>query len=625
MAASWRYYLVAGVGGEAPSVNVWDPRSGQLATLASLDAGASVCALDADHEGGQLAAGTRSGKVLLFRKHPDGGPSGELAMTLHFSQPILALAFIDPSRLAVATREDTFWIFTEDTDGRCHFLEGDVGPIHALCLPDEGRLIGLSMQGNLLEWAVPQGACVRSFAGPTPGGRPGMVRLVPWSAANAVVYGSSAGDVVGVSMDRDELAITAAHTGAVCAIGVSSRGLHSAGLRDGTLRCWERLSQGASTEIPCPQRVTSVVPLDDGGKRLLLVDDAGDAGVFSVVDGRLERGPRLQQSACHVTIGPDVALMQRRKAEETASLMEGTISKAMVCISRGNWNEVNDLCAELESTSHGNHAAWLRAEEAKARQQPLMELRARLHFYSNYSRDNMRASASAEDLAQLLERLYCFSDAAQVYLSLVADKMRHAFLQDRAAAAQSRAERLSSAHTIVNVDENMLPVIVEAHSVLGRSFAGRWLISKNQEYEFADATVTAGDVCAALGGPSSSSASKVAVEIEPVVLFDGASEIAMDVAAVKDPSLSPPCLTILLAFHHVGGGTVIAPWLVLHAGLPCDHAVHPLLHNQRVLDALRRAAESEIGCALIQGANRQVGMAIHHLYTEKLRSQLDPI
>lgn len=618
MTTPWNRFTLLGAGGRQPGLYVHNGDTSQTHRALSFEDGDSVYSIAVAPQGDLLAAGTSSGSLLLME---DGfteasAHQGEGKVPIRYPSPVLSLCFMGRSRLAVATAKKTFWLDiaapydTHDLETR-----GDV--VCALTAVSETELFGLSPNGQLLGWSIPEGHLVRRQCGPACGQIWGIVRLEYWLAASVLAYGGDTGDLVLYAVQGTACEVRRAHTGGLYAIASHERHLLTAGRDDGLLKLWQADSATPVAEHRCSTNAVSAAFIAADPSKIVLIDARGQADVFTTVADQLQSVASIQGDSYRVVVGPDLSRVREAHLANNAAQMTDIMTKAIPRLfDLGQYGEIEKECEELTRLGYPQIALQLRAEVAKKQGDKLGELRFRHMLHEKYTGTDPWSVETRRQYADLLLDVWCFEDAAAVFIQL-ASYSNATDCRAKHDQAKQMMKRLMASSAIAD-PANSLKNLIQAASVVGRSFRGRWVVAQKKARWFEGIILEPMDVLQECQKEESGIPAGVTYAQEEVTLVrsDGIRDVVASVFECPNPETSAHLQFVLLYEAHVGKCTV-TPMLALSAnGSTTTGESEP--HNNGILAVLGDTAD-DWGCRSWIGETiRVTGGILRAVYTRKM-------
>ena len=468
-----------GGGGAEPRVECFDGLSGDTRVLLPLCKGQTPYAMAPSSDGTSVAVGTRAGQVYLLRKEE---PCKANRAPL-FSQgaPILAMSFVGNEKLAAS-----------DAAGRC-MLWNTGRPNEAprvfcrnavLCALQRrnGRLAGLCEDGRIFSWPLPIGLTPETpetvkAAPPT---RPlALIQLVPWPEHQTLVYPGEDGNLVFYECGSGSVTGVPAHDRSFIAITVCDDALVTIGRNDGCLKRWEPSGRTVARTFPAPMGIVCACAVPGNGDCLLLIDERGSGRVYGFNESDLVLRQELPGTDYRVAAGPGPAAIlahRRLQRQSEASRLSAEIESHL---RRNDLEGAELLTQQLERLGGFGHVVLAaRAHAAAVREDVIEELGLR-HELAGALPDAPALSPLLERYASVLERLWCYAEAADVLDRISGLGFPGKSLLERRLQAERFAAASSGNDFIIVPDElATVPVLMKAAILLSKPIRGRYALTK---------------------------------------------------------------------------------------------------------------------------------------------------
>lgn len=609
-----------GGGGSAAGLWLISDRSWAPRNILRLPPGHSVYAVDVDVEAGLIAAGTRSGRIVLIPwSGDDGGDEPSDPRSLYQGAPVLSVCLLGRSRLAAA-----------DAAGRCLLwplggdppvpliLAGNGKPVCSLVRLSEDRLAGLSAGGKLLVWDLAASELADAVDVPAPPAKLALVRMTHWPAHEVLAFPARGGGLVLVDPASMATHVVEAHEDSFYAVISEGEQLHTMGTRDGLWKTWEGLPCTLQRQRQCPEGVVSAQGVEGADSTLLIVREDGSAAVFAGGTDGLELLQRLPGDSFRVAAGPSWAARaawRRRQRELQAGQLR---SEIVASIESGDLEGTDPLFGRLKALGFLALSLALRARCAETRGDILSELRVRRLLAGMLDHDDPRAAYSLKRFAELLIATWQLPPARRIYAELQAAGA----VEEVPNWLTCAADVLSAEGWIAAPAMPLMPLI-EAADVMERPFRGRWLLESSPPIVFPEANTSARAVAAKyeqvkaereLGGMPRAREENVwwvsprQVHRASVVVFPPTDD--------QSPGLQMPAIRVLRRDLQC----VVLPCVLFDAGWPNQD--DPLAahngHNRALRRALVGRPGAEHAASWPRKLQQTVKLALRRLRTEAL-------
>jgi hypothetical protein len=541
--------------------------------------------------------------------------------------PILSLCFIGQDRLVVATAGNTFWLNTA-APGEPHDMETHGNIVCALAAVSESLVYGLSPDGQLLSWTLPEGHCFKQQHGPPPGDLWGLVRLVHWESASALVYGAGNGDLVLCSMQEKDCDIRPAHSGELYAIASSELYLLTAGRHDRRLKLWVRESPMSVVDHPCPFETTSAAFITEHPHHVILVDTWGRAEVFNVGTETLHFLASIPGNNHRVVNSPDFTRQREdrnAKAEaEAKDIMAKTVPDLFAKLRYGHideeWQKLFAAqCQRLEELGYPHIALHLRADAVGRQGDRVGELRFRHLLNLHYSGTDQWSVQARILYADLLMASWRFANAANVFDQLTSIAGDADCSSKRARAKQMQIY-LDTEGVIADTADS-LKALIQSAGVVGSRFSGRWVVAKKRGRWFQGVDLLPSDILSECQKENSSIPAGV-TSVQEKVTFVRLDGIRNGLALVfEGPDGRTSSHIQFLLVHESGiGGCTVTPMLVLSANV-VTQSVDVEKHNNSILAVLGDTPDDWGHRSWIGETVRVTGGILQTTYTRKTKEK----
>jgi hypothetical protein len=274
-----------GTGGRSPGFHAFNCATREIRLLAQYPDGDSVYGIFVGEKWG--VTGTRGGRVDLFAPISDGESCGcaERTTLRECGDQVTAVVETPAGAIVVADTAGTYlWPTPARDPGRHLKLDAQALVICAMCSSLD-LTFGLARTGHILTWRIPEGDLVSCVAGPPPGPKAALSRLVPFGPDCSVAYLASGGGLVRYWMKTGTIDVSEAHKGEAYAVMLSSEYLATVGRDDARMSLWkpESGTPHSSFNVPCGVIAGAFVP--SLVLSVVLIDDRGDARIYELRDG----------------------------------------------------------------------------------------------------------------------------------------------------------------------------------------------------------------------------------------------------------------------------------------------------------------------------------------------------
>ena len=599
-----------GSGGNSPHLAGCDDARNAPRTLLNLPAGHSVYALDVDWVSRQIVAGTRRG--ALFLANCDDATTAD--------EPSRHTRLVQGAALLAVCLVGRNMLVSSDTSGRCLFWQyrdGDDSTMSARTLPaadtpicalmkvTDDRVVGLSIEGQLIVWSIPDGEIVKTVRGLKPPGKQALVNLVPWPARNALVYPGHDGRLVVFDLITDEVTANQAHMGPFYMSAVWGDRLVTAGTRDGMLKVWRPGSSEQVRQYEIPRGVVNgAVVCDDTGQLILVFQD-GHAAVYELANNGVHLRRTLDDRDCRVAVSP-TPLHRKEFAKQaryaTAQRLSNEIRQA---IDHNETACVESNLVKLTDLGFGQLALGLQTRLAVSQKDLVAELKARRRLAGLLPSDDRRSARSLRAYAAVLERSWRLVEACEAYETLNGHYGDDPVATGEQSATLARLKRCASAmaeHRSVFEPDIALTDAIAAATAIRKPFVGRWLIRTLRAIPVGRGQITAQAIASRyeLVRSAAQNSDLPHAEAQELLWISRNDVRAVDTVCVGDAlSETDHGLQLALQVRHNGIQTIVLPALLFN--VVERRSFHPQ-HNEQAMQAAQQLAHG----ALTDAWQRQV-------------------
>jgi hypothetical protein len=582
-----------GAGGHSPGLVGYDVLNDRTEQPLSLQESQSVYALARSSDSKCVAVGTRGGDIYVLDQQVsmEGALDVQPVSPIHnLSTPILSVAFLDSKTLAVTDTAGRCGVLNLDNPTAVHWLQTGQRVICALFRLDSKHLAGLSLSGELLKWDCSSGGIVNVMSTPALPEIGALVRPVYWPAKESWVWPGKDGLLVLYCWQQQKTSAIRAHRGEVYAVTVRHEELLSIGRTDASLKRWQAgsIKPTAKTEVPSGV-VAATCWAREKEAFLLLVDDTGKAGLFSLSENRLELCRWLPGGSYRAVLAPDIQayeslLLQQRnlQAQELAQEIQDHIFQ-------GKANEVDHLYAQLTEMGYEHIACALQAEAARQDQDLVAELKAYTKLAQILPLNQPESASTLQRYARLLETLRRQQKACTIYKHLLQIDSHDPDYASSHKRLSEQAYIMKSGPYVIEADIPLL-TLIKAAVTLDEPFTGRYLYQAVGNPISCGVLVSAKDL---IGRYRHIAKSKKRVPLPPAehaelcwLSSEKRSVVSVVLFCSDHPNL---CKSVELGIklHNVHLQTILEPVILFNADDPTAHTPGKQ-HNSDLLEMLYR-------------------------------------
>ena len=481
-----QFGLVMGAGGVSPGL--WSPGSGDepAQCLVKHLPGHSVYALDLDVENERIALGDRAGQIrICFGWRPSTIPESSRIVTLAQAVPVLSVCFTGSNGLAAS-----------DTASRCLYwnpLEVEAVPravetgkdcICSLLRLDADHMASLSARGEIRFWDPPLEQCMKILEGPPPPARLALVELVHWPARNMILYPTADGALAACDLRDPAIQVFDVHQGEFQVCIVDGERLYTIGKEDGLLKTWSKPGRTGEKTRPAPTGIVAGDIRADDPDEFLLIHRTGEAAFYTLDSGGLHRIRRLPGIHFRTVRGPSTSARQDFEKHQRLTACRRLREQILEGIDTGQTEGLEKLYAEMTALGFEPVSQALRAHQAELEEDVVEEIRARQRLARIMKAQDQE---SLHRHATLLVATWQLAEAKEIFAGM---NGRGAIAPDWLSPAMTA---VAGEDWVIEASLSM-PVLIEAATVLNRSFNGHWAVHLSPSAPFPEGTLTAADL-----------------------------------------------------------------------------------------------------------------------------------
>ena len=576
--SNWKTATILGRGGTRPGVSAIDPTGRAEIATQTLANGESVYALARSPGGMRLAAGTKTGRGLLYTSNtPDGGEWAAERVLPHHGSAVLSVAFADDDTVIIANASGACWLFrAADSFAAPVLLDTHDYAFCALCRATTGEIVGLALDGCIAVCDLASTSFVGIAKGPVPTQMAALACLTAWGTPEVLVYPTNEGDLAAIDLNQATVSTRKTVHGPWLAAAVMAEQLITFGLATGQAQMWSPQLE-AEPPLPCPSDVIGGAGLDDG--RLLLVRQDGSAGIYTVQPNGITLQISVEGADYRSCLPVDLSAVHQARSDAAAEKARSIAGNALTQLGIGKG--VEEQVAELRPLGYPHVAAVLQAEEAEKTGGLSIALSAYAELTSTLPTG---APEAQRVLAKYVETL----TAAGLYDYALETSEGHT-----SEAGQATHSHLDSIVSALREDFSLIDggpeveTVFECASAVGIAASGRWVENRMPPM-----------VCAGLYTDATAVADKwSAVAKSDPQYMDAVSVVTATCISAGNGAVSRfnaavllwddgPRLQLCLCCEQAGTDTVVTPVLVFHVPAP-DTECTPTDHNALALQTYR--------------------------------------
>ena len=613
--------FVVGTGRSRPGVRILPSQGVEAFDLAELPGGHSVYAIDVDAGSDRILLGTEGGRIELLSWREVGESSRIQRMhSLLQGSPVLSVCLLEESLLAATDTAGRCLLWRPAIDpNRPQMLETKNGCICSLLRLPGNRLLGLSAEGRLLVWDTGNGGRLLSTVdAPSPPEILALVRLLYWPAQDAVAYATGDGRLAVCNLNEMKVSTRPAHKGEFYVILADQERLYTIGRSDGLLKTWQDMNDSPSQEMEAPRSIISGHLLEGDSLRALLVNEAGEAGIYSL-EGNAIRLVGLLRGNHHRSVsGASAQACREHRQRQRLSKARQLQSQIRTDIDNGRFDSTETLYKQLSDLGFKKVSLSLRARQAQVQQDILSELKHRRDLADSLSPDDPRSLASLRHYVDVLQRAWCVRGAKEV------DDLINTTIASSPNWLSMAADALRGEDWIIEPDIE-IPVLVRAATLMGQHFIGLWTHEIAQPVTFPEGDLTA---------------ERLAAKYEQVkyesklpdlhrararkVWWISRGIVRQAEIVILESSLQQGCMGLHPAVRILSGElqNSFVPMSLFHAGRPQPEETFQD-HNHQVMCAHEWISQQELVDPWPRKVRQVLSLALRRLHTEAIARRAD--
>jgi len=616
--------ILMGKGGNEPGLDLYGALSGVRETILSLEKRQSIYAVGISPNGNIIVVGTKTGEIYWLSLEKTNLESYHYsAQHLTSGAPILSLCFVNVSTIAVADTAGRclLWQFREDTQPTELCTDNRV--IYSLFLLDSMHLAGLSLPGTLLIWDLSDRKLVKTLKIPGPPQElMALIKPVYWAVAESWVWPGQHGSIVLYKWKRNEFHTVCAHEDDVYVTLVCNDQLLTIG-RDGSLKCWRTAHNAPIKSYETPRGIISGIAWDDGQIHMVLINDAGEAGIYSWDGDNLSLISRLPGRNYRVAVIPDIEQFKKTLLRQKMTQAGNIADLAKNRIKQRAWDELESLYKQLVEIGFVHVALALRGEEAAIRNDMVAQIIAYNELIQMIPHDRPESRSFLIRYAELLETVWQLKGAERIYAYLSKIEPSDESIKLKAQRLSEYAKIASRGMYVIEAD-TPLSLLARSSAILNEPFVGRYIVKSLEPPLNCLTHISADELIERYEGIKKTKASLSLPQAERMELWYLSKEKTEKMTTVIFRSDNPDsvnCLEYGIAFFDAGLQTVMKRITLFNTGNNED-GTSVEQHNQMLLERLRCI---ENNCpsnnGWLQMVDRSVTYAIRQIMTKSLATK----
>ena len=484
--------ILLGSGGDGPGVDALNIKTGEVQRLVSFEPGESVYSMSFCPDGDKLAIATKAGGIYVsdYSFAQPGKPV--TARKLGQGAAALSIVFLDEHRVAVSDTagQSTIWSMVDSEP--CDRLMSSKGAVCSLFRINHDHLAGLSVDGELLVWDLESLQIVDVLNVPKLPVLGALVQSVWWRAAGCWVWAGNGGIVVCYNVDQNKITTLDAHCGQFYANAVCDDELITVGKDDRLVKLWQIGSDQPARSITVNPGVIAISVWGSEKKRILLVNENGQAEVGSLCDDHLDDIVRLSGCDYRVVVEPDRELYRSRLRQLKIENAEQLAMQIKANIESHQYEGIDQLHEQLVQLGFRHLSLLLYARKAQLCDDAAGEISTYRELHELLEQKQHKLPDSLMRYGQLLEQAWLFEQAESVYRKLLTQNPGSELYRNALERAGYYVKLLCDGHCVID-SEIEIPTLIELRSAAGESFEGRYVVKELSKPVQIDGSLCAAD------------------------------------------------------------------------------------------------------------------------------------
>ena len=613
--------ILLGRGGEDPGLDVYGAISGVTETILSLETSQSIYPISVSPDGNLIAVGTKSGEIYwLCPEQVNPGNCRYSTQHLTIGAPILSLCFVDVSIVAVA-----------DTAGRCLLcqlgeeaqpaeLDTENRVICSLFLLDSMHLAGLSLSGTLLIWDLSNRKLVETLEIPCPPRELfALIKPVYWRAAESWIWPAQHGAIVFYKWQQNEFHTFCAHKDDVYITLVCKDQLLTIG-KDGSLKFWQTALNEPVKSLEGPRGIISGTAWDDRQIHMVLINDIGEAGIYTWEGDHLTLISKLPGRNYRVAVIPDIDQFKSTLIRQKIVQAGNIAYLAKTKIKQRAWEELESLYKQLVELDFEHVVLALRAEEATAKNDMAAQIIAYHELIQMIPHDRPESRIFLIRYAELLETVWQLKGAERIYRYISKIEPDNDSIKLKALRVSEYAKMVKSGMYVIETDTS-ISLLAGSCAILNEPFVGRYIVKSLEPPLNCLTHISADELIERYQEIKKIKTSLSLPKAELMELWYLSREKAEKVTIVIFRSDNPDsvnCLEYGIAFFDAGLQTVMKRITLFNAG-NYEDGISVEQHNQMLIEHLRCIENNRpSNNGWLQMVDRSVTHVIRQIMTKRL-------
>jgi hypothetical protein len=606
------FIVAAGCGGKAPRVEMVAGTAPQPTTILNLQEGESAYSLSISADGESIAAGTKAGFIYVTETVANAGSE---AFKLVQGAPVTSVCFSGDSLLASADIVGRCFLWPLSEGEGTHTELRTNGEIVCALVSWDQYLLGLTMEGEILAWALDSGDVSTIGRGARPPAKGALVRLIAVPETNAIVYPAEDGDICVFRPGTANGELLPCHDGEFYAMARARKFLITAGCHDKSVKFWdldlEQHGPSLSTD-----RASIAVAAEGGreGDRIFLVDEHGCLRVCAVEEAKLRATREFGPRAYRTVICSKTTISSKARRERVRSIAKEIREK----IGTGEREGIEQLHSQLCGLGFESISLELRAEQAQYDGDIPRELHARKK-QAHLLPDEPGSVDSLASYASLCQQVWQLEEAWQQYRR-INEIAPSAPTEDQQRRLHSYLRAMDHGTWVAGPTEVSLEVVGKSASVMDTRLTGWWIISTGEQQNFQRTDLRPEEIARIYEEKSKESGNEGLPEARcEQISWLSEWEINQVEAIVcrKEDEVAGGELRFGLLFMRQSPDAVIIPAVIFRAAEAGEYSTSGE-HNEAVLDAFRETTASELNVCWLDRVQDALTFALRRLVTREM-------
>jgi hypothetical protein len=485
---------------------------------------------------------------------------------------------------------------------------------------DDRHLAGLSASGQLLVWDWPGGKLAKVVEVPPLPDLGALVKPVYW--LDSWAWPARGGIIVLYKWRTNDVrTICAAHSGDIFGIAVCNDQLLTIGKTDKCLKCWQAGCDTPVGSLEVPHGIISAALWSQPeSRKLLLINDAGQAGIYSWTNSKLNLTKQLAGQDYRIALGPDMeTLRSARQYQEELQVRELSVLISNKIAQRVYDDKLKSLYLQLIRLGYRQVALGLQGQEARSKNDPAGEIKIHNELVNIIPHDHPGSEKSLLRYAELSEYLWQPQNACRIYEQLARIHQDNNDYPESMCRASKYAGIIETGKYVIESDVP-LALLARSAMALGTRFTGRYLVKNIKSQGSCNVVISAGELIEKYEQISKARPREPLPKAEKAELWwlskESIDQVTTVIFASKDTELFS-CLEFGVKFLNAKLQTVLVPVVIFNTGKDVkDISVEQ--HNSSVLEKLNHIENNSLSNAWLQMVHRNINHAIRQLITRAL-------